>query len=113
MNAPQQDLPFGAAPADMVSSLVPDVLRAGVYDQASAVIPGSRWCDPTAVATLASGLPTDRDVVVYRVYGHEVSRSTAMRLRAGGLKARNLERGIDAWRTAGRPLVDKPSGDAA
>jgi superoxide dismutase, Fe-Mn family len=44
---------------------------------------------------------------VYCVYGHEVGRSTAMRLRAAGVKARFLEGGIDAWRLAGQPLVRK------
>ena len=37
-----------------------------------------------------TSLPTDREIVVYCVYGHEVRRSTAMRLRAAGLKARTF-----------------------
>jgi Fe-Mn family superoxide dismutase len=41
-------------------------------------------------------------------YGHEVGRSTAMRLRAAGLNARYLRGGIDGWQAAGRPLIDKP-----
>jgi Fe-Mn family superoxide dismutase len=44
-------------------------------------------------------------VLVYCVYGHEVGRSTAMRLRAGGLNARYLGGGIDGWQTEGRSLV--------
>ena len=47
---------------------------------------------------------------VYCVYGHEVSRATAMRLRAAGVKARYLRGGIDSWQSAQRPLVDKPAG---
>jgi Fe-Mn family superoxide dismutase len=46
-------------------------------------------------------------VVVYCVYGHEVGRATAMRLRARGLDARFLRGGIDGWKTAGRPLAPK------
>ncbi len=57
----------------------------------------------------ASELPADRDVVVYCVYGHEVSRAAALRLRAAGLRARFLRGGIEGWRTAGRPLADKPA----
>ena len=47
----------------------------------------------------------DREVVVYCVYGHEVGRATALRLRAAGLKARYLRGGIDGWQAAGRPLT--------
>jgi superoxide dismutase, Fe-Mn family len=42
------------------------------------------------------------------VHGHEVSRATALRLRAAGLNARYLRGGIDSWQAAGRPIVDKP-----
>ena len=51
-------------------------------------------------------------MVVYCVYGHEVGRSTAMRLRAAGLKARYLEGGINGWKAAGLPLADKAAGGA-
>jgi Fe-Mn family superoxide dismutase len=46
-------------------------------------------------------------VIVYCVYGHEVGRATALRLRAAGLKARYLRGGIDGWQTAGRALNPK------
>jgi Fe-Mn family superoxide dismutase len=49
-------------------------------------------------------------VVVYCVFGHEVGRSTALRLRAAGLNARYLRGGIDGWQAAGRPLANKPAG---
>ena len=101
---------LGAAREDAAGALLLDVRRAGVFEGASAMIPGARWCDPRAVFTWAAELPRDREVVVYCVYGHEVGRSTAMRLRAAGVKARYLEGGIDGWKTAGRPLVDKPAG---
>jgi Fe-Mn family superoxide dismutase len=42
-------------------------------------------------------------VVVYCVYGHEVGRATAMRLRAAGVNARYLRGGIDGWVSAARP----------
>lgn len=102
--------PFGASQDEIGDALVLDVRRAGVYEQARAMIPGARWCDPTAVATWAAELPADRELVVYCVYGHEVGRATAMRLRAAGLNARYLHGGIDGWQAAGRPVVDKPAG---
>jgi superoxide dismutase, Fe-Mn family len=36
-----------------------------------------------------------------------VCRATAMRLRAAGVDARFLRGGIDAWKSAGRPLAAK------
>jgi len=97
----------GVAVQDMGDALVIDVRRAGVYENAGTVIPGARWRDPAAVGTWAAELPTDRAVVVYCVYGHEVGRSTAMRLRAAGLNARYLQGGIDGWQADGRPTQTK------
>jgi Fe-Mn family superoxide dismutase len=59
------------------------------------------------VSSWSSSLPQDKPVVVYCVYGHEVGRSTAMRLRAAGVNARFLQGGIDGWKAAGRPLAYK------
>lgn len=56
---------------------------------------------------MAAELPIDRAVIVYCVYGHEVGRSTAMRLRAAGLNARYLQGGIDGWQAAGFPTQAK------
>jgi superoxide dismutase, Fe-Mn family len=99
--------PFGAAQKEVAGALLLDVRRAGVFEQAASMIPGARWRDPADVGRWAGELPTDREVVVYCVYGHEVGRSTAMRLRAAGLKARYLRGGIDGWQAAGLPLAVK------
>jgi Fe-Mn family superoxide dismutase len=40
-------------------------------------------------------VPTDRKVIVYCVYGHEVGRAAALRLRARGVDAHFLRGGID------------------
>lgn len=100
--------PIGAGQDELGDALLLDVRRAGVFEQARTMIPGSRWCDPGAVGTWSADLPAGSDVLVYCVYGHEVGRATAMRLRAAGLNARYLRGGIDGWQAAGRPLVDKP-----
>lgn len=97
----------GATGEDIGDALVIDVRRAGVYENAGTVIPGARWRDPAAVSKWAAELPTDRAVIVYCVYGHEVGRSTAMRLRAAGLNARYLQGGIDGWQAAGFPTQAK------
>lgn len=84
-----------------------DVRRAGVFEAAPTMLPGARWCDPATLPQWAAALPRDRPVVVYCVYGHEVGRSSALRLRALGVDARFLEGGIDAWAAAGRPTVPR------
>ncbi|HMP11796.1 Fe-Mn family superoxide dismutase [Hydrogenophaga sp.] len=97
----------GATGEDIGDALVIDVRRAGVYENAATVITGARWRGPAPVGKWAAELPTDRAVIVYCVYGHEVSRSTAMRLRAAGLNARYLKGGIDGWQAAGFPTQAK------
>jgi Fe-Mn family superoxide dismutase len=102
--------PFGANADDAAQATLLDVRRAGVFANAKTMIPGARWCDPAAVADWARELPADRAVVVYCAYGHEVGRSTAMRLQAAGVNARYLGGGIDGWQAAGRPVVNKAPG---
>lgn len=100
--------PFAARPDDLDRATVLDVRRAGVFEAARTMLPGACWRDPAAVGTWARELARDRPVVVYCVYGHEVGRSTALRLRAAGIDARYLAGGLDGWEAAGRPLVGKP-----
>ena len=99
--------PFGAEPDQLAGAIVFDVRRAGMFEQAKTLIPGASWRDPGAVAEWASAVPRDRDVVVYCVYGHEVGRATALRLRAQGLAACYLRGGIDGWQAAGRTVDSK------
>lgn len=106
----QASEPFGAAPDDLAGALVLDVRRAAIYEQSDQLIPGAQWRDPADVGAWSAQLPADRDVVVYCVYGHEVGRATALRLRAAGLRARYLRGGIDAWAAAGRPVSAKRAG---
>jgi superoxide dismutase, Fe-Mn family len=87
--------------------LVLDVRRAGMYAPATTTLPGAQWHDPAAVASWARTLPPASEVLVYCIYGHEVGRATALRLRACGVKARYLEGGIDGWQAAGQPLQAK------
>ena len=89
------------------AALLLDVRRAAVHAAATAVLPGAAWRDPAAVADWGPRLPAGRAVVVYCVYGHEVGRVTALRLRALGVDARYLEGGIDAWQRAGLPTEPK------
>ncbi len=99
--------PFGADQDQLEGALVLDVRRAGMFKQAPTLILGADWRDPVAVADWASTIPAGREVVVYCVYGHEVGRSTALRLRSQGVSARYLRGGIDGWQAAKRPLQSK------
>ena len=102
---------FAAGPEQVAGARLLDVRRAGVHAQATTCIPGAQWRDPAAVgqwgSELAAELPAGQRLVVYCVYGHEVGRATAMRLRAAGLDAHFLQGGIDGWASAGRPLANK------
>ena len=99
--------PFGATQDELAGAMLLDVRRAGMFQTAQTLIPGARWRDPAAVAAWSGDVPAEQAFVVYCVYGHEVGRATAMRLRAQGLNARFLRGGIDAWQAAGRALEPK------
>ncbi|WP_114973753.1 Fe-Mn family superoxide dismutase [Rhodoferax ferrireducens] len=99
--------PYGATQDEVASALVLDVRRAGVFEEATTRLAGAHWQDPATVDSWAGTLPADREIVVYCVYGHEVGRATAMRLRAAGLRARYLRGGLDGWQAAGRAVEPK------
>jgi superoxide dismutase, Fe-Mn family len=99
--------PYGADPGELAGTTLLDVRRSGVFEQAGSMLPEARWRDPGEVARWATELPRDQPVTVYCVYGHEVGRATALRLRAAGVNARYLRGGIDAWTQAGRPVARK------
>lgn len=96
---------FGASHGDVAQALLLDVRREGVFKVAKSRLAGSEWKDPAKVGHWATTLPKDTNIVVYCIYGHEVGRSTALRLRAAGLNARYLRGGIDAWQAAGLAVV--------
>ena len=69
---------IGAGQEEVGDAVVIDVRRAGAYAQASTMLPQARWLDPASVGRWSDGLPKDREIVVYCVYGHEVGRATAL-----------------------------------
>ncbi|NLR74138.1 Fe-Mn family superoxide dismutase [Leeia aquatica] len=98
---------YEVEPDALGDSTILDVRRAGPFQQSAHMLPGARWQDPARVDEWAAELQPGQAVTVYCIYGHEVGRSTALRLRARGVDARFLCGGIDSWQAAGRPLVDK------
>ena len=99
---------FAANQSELSAAVLLDVRRAGMFEKALTMIPNAHWRDPALVSQWAQRLPRDQPVVVYCIYGHEVGRSTALRLRGEGVDARYLSGGIDDWQTAGLPLVNTP-----
>ena len=96
LSAPDRDL------------LVIDVRRTPAFRAADALIRGAIRRDPERVADWGPRLRQARDVVVYCMHGHEVSRNAAAALRAQGRNARFLAGGIEDWRAAGLPTDAKP-----
>ena len=57
--------------------------------------------DPERVSEWSTELSRDLDIVLYCVRGGSVSNSVVDALQAKGLKAWNIEGGIEAWKSAG------------
>ncbi|MDQ3272971.1 MAG: chromate resistance protein [Pseudomonadota bacterium] len=73
--------------------LLLDVRREGKFAESPRMLASARRCAPVDVAALAAAGPA-REVVVYCVYGHNVSADAAALLRAAGWDARALAGGI-------------------
>ena len=104
--------PLAASLDDVRGALLLDVRRAAVYAQATDMAESAEWRDPALVDAWATQLPKDQRVVVYCVYGHEVGRTTALRLRASGVDGSFLRGGFEAWKAAALPVRAKPSKEA-
>ncbi|APW44588.1 chromate resistance protein ChrB domain-containing protein [Rhodoferax saidenbachensis] len=119
-------IPISISPQELVTHLgrpdVPlllDVRRREKFDAAPTLLAGAQYCAPEAVAHFAR-TQAPREVVVYCVYGHNVSADAAATLRAAGWPVRVLaggitggEEGVDThadialWRSQTLPMVTK------
>ena len=99
--------PLGCAPDEIGDASLVDVRKAAAFEQATEMAAGAQWRDPAAVDTWASELQGDREVVVYCVHGHEVSRTTALRLLTTGINTRFLLGGFEHWKAQGKPTQPK------
>jgi rhodanese-related sulfurtransferase len=87
--------------------LVFDVRRGAAFDGDDRMIVGAIRRPPEAVEAWGRELRPGRDVVVYCVHGHEVSRGVAAALRVAGVSASYLEGGIADWAGLGLPTRKK------
>lgn len=99
--------------------LILDVRRADKFDTSPRIVAGAVRCAPEDVEAFARQ-HAPRDVVVYCVYGHNVSADAATQLRAAGWNARALAGGIEGgedgvdtadniarWRSQAVPTITK------
>ena len=87
--------------------LIIDVRRQPAFAGDPQIIAGATWRDPFTVNDWARYLPRHRNVLVYCVHGHEISKNVAAALCAEGIQARYLEGGIEAWRAAAGATTKK------
>lgn len=85
---------FNALARRSGAPLVLDVRREARFAESSRLLAGAVRCVPEAVATwIASSAP--REVVVYCVYGHNVSEDAVIALRTAGWTAHRVAGGIE------------------
>jgi rhodanese-related sulfurtransferase len=89
------------------SPLLLDVRREAKFAASDRLIAGTQRCKPEEIAAFAAS-QTPREVVVYCVYGHNVSADAAATLQAAGWKASALAGGIEG----GEDGVDTPAAIA-
>ncbi|WP_352962741.1 rhodanese-like domain-containing protein [Mesorhizobium sp. M0815] len=117
----QRDPSAGSASDEKVPAIAPEELRARldrgddlvVLDvcladdlaKRSDMVPGAKVRAPETIADWADELPKDRPVIVYCVYGFQVSGDAVAELRRRGVDASALSGGIAAWHAIGAPTV--------
>ncbi|QTN21541.1 sulfurtransferase [Rhizobacter sp. AJA081-3] len=80
-----------------------DVRRAPAFEKNPVVLPGALRVPPDTLSAWAADSSAERSVplVVYCVYGHEVSQTAAVELEALGFTVRFLAGGISEWQSSG------------
>jgi superoxide dismutase, Fe-Mn family len=69
------------------------------------MLPGAAMHNPAAIDHWAETLPRDKPVVVYCIFGFQVSGGAVTELRKRGFDARALKGGIGAWHAIGGRTV--------
>lgn len=110
---------FSISPAELAAQLlsdtaplVIDVRKNPTYLASEYTLPNAIRRDPLKITEWASEIPMTGSVLVYCVHGHEVSRGVMSTLREHGIRATYLQGGIEDWRCAGFPLMNKAANNA-
>ena len=108
------DGPNSVSPRDLFdllysasAPLIFDVRRTAAFNADSRMLVLAQRGAPDHVDEWGRQIPAGRPVVVYCVYGHEVSQGVARALRESGIDARYLAGGITGWAELGLPLREK------
>lgn len=84
-----------------------DTCRHEAFAASERVIAGAKWRSHREVDAWAPEIPVGAEVVVNCLHGHQMSQSSVARLRARGVRARQLAGGIEAYIDAGGPTILK------
>ena len=110
--------PISISPRDLFdlldsasAPLMFDVRRTAAFDADSRMLASAQRGAPDNVAEWGRQIPAGQPVVVYCVYGHEVSQEVAAALREAGIEARYLDGGITGWAELGLPLRQKAKSE--
>src|SRR5262249_51518937 len=87
--------------------IIIDARRQDAFDADDRMLVAARRMPSADVGMWGRQLPVGRPIVVYCVYGHEVSQQAAAALRGAGIDAGSLEGGIRGWVGLGLPLRKK------
>jgi Fe-Mn family superoxide dismutase len=87
--------------------VVLDLRLSDDFAKGNDMLPTARHHPGDEMERWAAGLPKDRPIVGYCVYGFQVSRDPVAALRKQGYDARTLAGGIAAWHAIGAPTVPK------
>lgn len=85
--------------------MVFDVRKKPAFDDNPDTVPGAIWQIHDEAHIWAKNLPQGTVIVVYCVYGHEVSQNASQDLRNLGFDAVFLEGGFDAWQHRDLPIT--------
>lgn len=93
--------------------LIIDVRKNLAYQESDCILPNSLRRDPLKITEWLADILFTGSVLVYCVHGHEVSQGAMTTLRQHGINATYLLGGIENWRSAGFPMMNKNANAAA
>jgi thiosulfate sulfurtransferase len=89
------------------SLIILDVRRAPAFEKNPVLIKGAQRVPPETVTSWAQAREfKDSKIIVYCVYGHEVSQGAVQTLRQLGQDAFFVEGGLAAWEQCGGAVSD-------
>ena len=90
---------------DVHSISVIDVRKSHDYAADPVMIPGAQHLLPDDVENWLDRIAIEREIIVYCVHGHAVSKGVVDQLVTAGYRARLIDGGIEAWKQNGGATV--------